>query len=213
MSLHPHQPPTRLAHPLLLTGTIITFDDVPDGTIVDYHYASKGITFRSQTVPPTQPGHAYARSVYGASDVSSNVVSVFSTQDPAPIPAFDSEYGGEVEATFATPQLVVSIRAFPVPTPGDFFDTKPYMDAFTAGGTRIQRVEFPLPWGDPHFMSWQRMICISSQVNIASVRFSSLHVSTGTMGSQAVLAMFDRLYFSDRKFPYSSAALAAFFGP
>jgi hypothetical protein len=104
----PSPTPPRPIPPWLRTATVITFDDVADNTAVDTHYAAKGVTFASITTSPAQQWSAYARQTPSA-ESAPNGISVV----PAPyLSMFDSRNGG-IQATFASPQLYVSIDAMP----------------------------------------------------------------------------------------------------
>lgn len=185
-------------------GTIIRFDDVGDRTVVNQQYVSKGVRFRSITSAPTY-ADAYARA-YHLAESASNVISV--TQNG--FPGFDLFYGGAVEAIFTRPQRIVSIRARPelLPEPKGAIVGNPYLEAFDTGGAVLSRVEFPLLPTDPNWRSWQRIMFVSSQADIGSVRFSSAHQSM----TPTVLGLFDRLYFADKLLPLP-VGLGAYLGP
>src|SRR5262249_22533354 len=92
--------------PQLFTNiTKIDFDDVPDVTVIDNHYASKGVTFASITTNPKKQWHAYARTDINAV-TQPNVVSVHKSH----LPVFDGLDGG-IQATFQKPQRFVGITA------------------------------------------------------------------------------------------------------
>lgn len=105
------------------------------GTVIDTHYQSKGVTFATVTNskhrPPTWHSEpAYARQTPNA-ESRPNVVSVEKSGGAA----FDARSGG-VQAKFAAPQLYVSIDGQAVPTL-EFVTApinKPFIQAFDALG-------------------------------------------------------------------------------
>lgn len=149
-------------------GAIIRFDDVADRTIVNQQYLSQGVEVRSVTssVPTPTYADAYART-YDFAESTPNVVSVVQSA----FPAFDTYYGGAVEALFTKPQLVVSIRARPELLPQALSQIlgNPYLEVFDSGGALLGRVDFPLLPTDPNWRScclpecmgfdWSRLRC------------------------------------------------------
>src|SRR6185369_12112366 len=95
------------------TVTEIDFDSVPDGTAIDTHYASAGVTFDSINNNGVHIGSAFA----GRPDPSipNNVVTV-----GLPTSAFNDLEDGGVRVIFKEPQLFVSIDARPVIYTGEF---------------------------------------------------------------------------------------------
>jgi hypothetical protein len=179
----PRPPPSWLTN-----STVITFDDVPDGTVIDTHYQSKGVTFATVTNskhrPPiwnSQP--AYARKTPTA-ESQPNVVSVERTGGAA----FDVRSGG-VQAKFATPQLYVSIDALAEPIPESVTPptNKPFIQAFDAQGAVLYTTFYGA------YGAWQSLVVSSSSANIARVVFSCQH-----MNQPDVFGLFDRLIFAER---------------
>lgn len=184
----PRPPPSWLWN-----ATVITFDDVPDGTVIDTHYQSKGVTFATVTNskhrPPTwQSEPAYARQTPNA-ESRPNVVSVEKTGGAA----FDARSGG-VQAKFAAPQLYVSIDAQAVPTI-EFVTAptnKPFIQGFDALG-KVLYTAFYLPnYGDSAYGAWQSLIITSSAANIVRVVFSCQHLN-----EPDVFGLFDRRIFAE----------------
>jgi len=89
-------------------ATLINFDDVANGTVINNHYA--GVTFSN----PLGPADIYARTS-SVNNSPSNVVSVFQTG----IPAFDARFGA-VEVLFSQAQKFVSIDAAILRAPEGF---------------------------------------------------------------------------------------------
>jgi Divergent InlB B-repeat domain len=108
------------------SATTINFDDVPDSTVINTHYA--GLTF-------TNPlgGNILARAGLGFAPSSPNVVCV---TNGGTFPFFDARYGA-VDVHFSTPVGVVRIDARPV-GPVDSFLTpltsRPYLQGLDSNG-------------------------------------------------------------------------------
>lgn len=93
--------------------TLINFDNVTNGTIINTAYA--GVTFSCHGAA-CPSGNVYARSAVGAFS-SPNVVST----EPNPIVPFQQDAStGAIEVAFATPQSAVSIEAEPTLMPEGF---------------------------------------------------------------------------------------------
>jgi hypothetical protein len=187
----PHFP--RPPPPWLWNATVITFDDVPDGTVIDTHYQSKGVTFAMVTNSKHRPpiwhsASAYARQTPNA-ESRPNVVSAVQTGGAA----FDARSGG-VQAKFAAPQLYVSIDAQAVPVPEllTAATNKPFIQAFDALGNVLYTTFYPPNYGDSGYGSWQPLIVSSSSANIARVVFSCQHLN-----EPDVFGLFDRLVFAE----------------
>jgi hypothetical protein len=171
-------------------ATVIKFDDVPDNTVIDSHYP--GVTFASITTNPARQWSAYARSVTGAGSAP-NVVSLHGPGGG--FPAFDAGDGG-IQASFASPQLHVSIDACPV-IPPEYLaavTNKPFLQAFDASGTVVQSVDYGPNYGDTNWGSWQTLSISAASAVITKIVFSS-HRSSGTH----VYGLFDRLVFADKR--------------
>src|ERR1700687_2846588 len=69
--------------------TLINFDDVPDGTVVDSSYATRGVTFSNPL-----GGGVFARDGSGYAPSPPNVVSIFRTG----LPDYSARFGA-VDAT------------------------------------------------------------------------------------------------------------------
>lgn len=184
----PQPPPPRHS------ATVIEFDRVADGTVVDTHY--NGVVFGSVTdtrpIPrpphtgPTALGHVFARFSPSA-ESPPNVVSVIAPSFP---PAFDIR-SGAIQATFTSPQQYVSIDAKPIWSSDATSNpvNKPYLQAFGQDG----RIMYTAVYSDQTFLSWQSLIVSSPAPDIYTVVFSCQHQDTAS-----VYGLFDRLVFSDR---------------
>jgi CSLREA domain-containing protein len=167
--------------------TVINFDDVADGTVINTHYA--GLTF-------TNPvgGNIYARTGSGFAPSSPNVVSI-NASGTAPFNAFVSA----VDVHFATRMRVVSIDARPV-GPIEFLTPltkRPFLEAFDSANNFLGEVLYqgPLPTnccGDVG--PAETLTYTSSTTNIAWVRFSVQNPGTN---NPAVYGLFDNLRYDD----------------
>jgi hypothetical protein len=176
------RPPTDFGE-----ATVIDFDDVADGAVVDAHYVSKGVTFASVTNNPPRRWSAYARAVWGVTSAP-NCVSVVA---PPALGFFDARQGG-VEASFARPQRWVSIDA-KIVLPPEFMSTptaRPFLETYNADGKVLGRVYYPLAYGDPGYGSWQTLMHSSTSADIVKVIFSSAY-----SGPTPVYGLFDQLAF------------------
>jgi len=168
--------------------TLINFDDVAGGTLINTHYP--GVTF-------TNPigGNIVARSGAGSAPSAPNVVCI---TNGGVLPFFDSPFGA-VDARFATPVRVVKIDARPVSQVADHLDptvARPYLQAFDASGTLLATVYYAgaLPQGCCYEVgATETLTYASSTANIARVRFSSQQPVSGVH----TYGMFDNLRFDD----------------
>jgi hypothetical protein len=97
--------------------TVINFDGVPDGTIINNTYP--GVTFSCNIAGggcPDATGNVYARSNTGLAFSSPNVMSTLASGVPGQQDVLD----GAIEVAFSTPQSAVSIEALPFKTPEGF---------------------------------------------------------------------------------------------
>ena len=187
----------------------ITFDDVPNGTIIDTVYP--GVSFGCVAC---SANHAFARDMqsFGTSAAASepNVVTLVPPQNPndpnsSIFTSFNASQGA-VTVFFATPQKTVSIDARPQ-LPLEFFGTaqnKPFMEAYSStvqnASTFLGRVLYPLNFGTGGYCQpansacsgpWQTMTFASASDNIVSLRLSSQISQPGP----SVYADFDNLTF------------------
>ena len=112
-------------------ATVINFDDVPDGTVIDTHYAAKGATFASVTTSPAKRWSTYARSIWGIESAPNGV----SLVPPPTLSLFDARQGG-IEVTFDKAQRWVSIDAQPI-LPPEYMTpptARPFLEAYDAKG-------------------------------------------------------------------------------
>jgi len=172
----------------LPNSTVIDFDDVPDSTVIDTHYANRGVTFAAITTNPPSQSHAYARQAVTAKTQPNGVSLV-----PYPYaPFFDARAGG-IQATFTVPQIYVSIFAQAILLPENISPAtnKPFMEAFDQQDNLLQTVFYGPNWGEPTYGSWQALTIQSTSANIDHVVFSSQHHD-----DVDVFALFDHLVFT-----------------
>ena len=182
-------------HPTVrvILPTLINFDDVADGTVIDTHYSNKGVTFSAVSDMPASTWSAVARS--WTAESSPNVISIVG---PTGVPFFDASLGG-IQANFSSPQRWVSISAKPVTLAEDIgqtFSHKPYIEGFDAQGDFIGGLitYYGPSHGDQNWGTWQKLILSSTSANISAVRFSSQYANS----PPHVFALFDDFRFSDR---------------
>lgn len=171
--------------PAANAGTI-TFDDVPNGTVIDAHYS--GVTFLN----PLGSGSIYARDAFDTANPA-NVVSVFSVAASATAP-FNGYYGA-VDATFGTAQGTVSVDVFQFLNSGDMIGISPlksFMQVFN-GPTLLNTIYSTLSLGSGG-VGRQTLSYTSSTDNITRVRLSAQDDETGASGL-ALWAEFDNLSF------------------
>lgn len=170
---------TPVAH-----AALINFDNVSDGTVINTSYA--GVTFSNP-----RGGNVYARNYSGFAPSSPNVISIFATG----LPPFDASFGA-VDATFSTPQSIVSIDARPV-GPVEFLGSllnRPYLEAYS-GSTFLGRILYAgaLPTNCCFDVGpTETLTFTSTSNNITRVRFSSQQSQT----SIHTYGLFDNLNYS-----------------
>ena len=175
-------------HTALAASTLINFDDVAGGTLINTHYA--GVTF-------TNPlgGNVYAR--YSGSAPSPTNVVVLTTNSAAP-PFFDA-VSGAVDASFSTPMRTVSIDVRPVSQVADHTDPttrRPFLEAYDASGVLIGSVKYAgvLPQGCCNEVGATETLTLTlPSGNIKRARFSS-QAPTNTIHTYG---LFDNLRFDD----------------
>jgi hypothetical protein len=176
---------------LLLTcaGTahaqLITFDDVPDGTVINNHYP--GLQFTA--VATGGSSNVYARHSVTAESVP-NVVSLAA---PPPLPFFDRRQGG-VQVTFETPQAQVSLDVQPV-LPPEYLtppQARPFLQAFDSNWNFLGVVYYPISYGSSGYGSWQTLRIKMPTANIKYVQFASQYFS----GTTPVYGQFDNLTYT-----------------
>lgn len=165
--------------------TLVNFDDVPDGTVVNSAYAARGVTFSNPL-----GGSVFARNGSGFAPSSPNVVSIFSSG----FPDYWAAYGA-VDATFSTLQTTVSIDARPVATfePLGTPLNRPYLEAY-AGTTFLGRVLYAgaLPTNVREVGPAETLTFTSTTANITRVRFSVQQ----SQGGPRISGLFDNLRFN-----------------
>ena len=188
-----HRPTGPVVRPPLefAKATVILFDDVPEGTVIDTQYSAKGVTFASITTSPAKRWHAYARSAWGM-ESAPNGISVVA---PPQLCMFDARQGG-IEAVFAKPQRWVSIDAKPMEAPEGMTaaTAQPFLEAYDAAGKLLGRAEYPVAHSDAAWGSWQIVLYSSTTANIAKVIFSC-----SRDGNTPVYALFDRFAFAPER--------------
>jgi hypothetical protein len=165
--------------------TVVNFDDVADGTVVDSVYAARGVTFSNPL-----GGSVFARNGSGFAPSAPNVVSIFSTG----FPDYSAFYGA-VDATFSTPKTTVSIDARPVATfePLGTPRDRPFLEAYS-GSTFLGRVLYAgaLPTNGRDVGPTETLTFTSPTANITRVRFSVQQ----NQGGPRISGLFDNLGFS-----------------
>src|SRR5262249_27517907 len=177
--------------------TKIDFDDVPDHTAIDNHYASKGVTFASITTNPSKQWEAYARTALSPV-TQPNVVSVHKT---GLVVGFDARDGG-IQVIFRRPQRFVGITAqaavideilgqqwWPI--------ARPFLEFWNDKGGFIPATQYyPFVYGDPNWGSKGQLSFVAPDREIGKVVFSCQISSP-----YRVFGVFDHLVFSE-EFPY-----------
>lgn len=164
----------------------INFDDVADGTVVNSQYAALGVTFANPI-----GGNVFAQDGLTFAPSSPNVVSILN----GGVDQFFDAMSGAVDATFSTPQQVVSIDARPV-GPVEFLGTlqnRPFLEAYN-GSTFLGRVLYagPLPTACCFAVGpTETLTFVSGTANITRVRFSSQQ----SQSSIRTYGMFDNLTY------------------
>lgn len=168
-------------------ATVINFDDVADGTVINTHYA--GVTFSNPL-----GGNVYAQAVGASGNISApNAVSILN----GGLDFFFNASSGAVDATFATLQQTVSIDVRAV-GPVEFLgalQNRPFLEAYDSANGFLGRVLFAgaLPTDCCFaFTPIETLTFTSGSANIAKVRFSSQISQSGA----AVYGLFDNLSFT-----------------
>ncbi len=184
--------------------TVIDFDTVPSGTVIDTHYQSYGVTFRARS-NSLATNHVYASALDPTPDTRPNVITL---NLPSTSVGFD-EATGWIDVTFSVLQQFVSIDTQAIPgleNMGMLGNNRPYMEVFgdpiqLPGGQQLwstlATVYSPLGPFDAGFTGWQQLSYLSAAAtpNIRRISFSC----TRTAG-QFVYACFDHLQYA-HKFP------------
>ena len=168
----------------LVPSTLINFDGVPSGTLINNHYS--GVTL-SDPVPGSD-GNVYA--LYDPIAASApNVVGVNGTNI-----AYDAS-SGAVKALFATQQSTVSIDAQPILPPEFLLPVKrqPFLEAFDNKNNYLGEVLYPYTYPSPQFGSWATLTFSSATNNISYVIFSSQN--NDDPSTTNVYGSFDNLRF------------------
>jgi hypothetical protein len=166
----------------------VTFDGVPDGTVVNTLYP--GVTFSYFGCASCLAGAGpdiYARSSPSALSAG-NVVSFFQTG----VPLEDTRWGA-IEASFTALQSSVTIAMMGVQPPeflGPQLNT-PFIEAFDSVGNFLGISYYPYVYGAAGFGTWQDVTISSGSANIAYVLFSSSNSQSGITYGQ-----FDNLTFN-----------------
>ncbi len=171
-------------------ATVINFDDVPSGTVIDTQYLAQGVTLASVLAGSGARGHAYARNSWNI-ETAPNGVSVV---DPSIAVALFDDATGYVEVRFAQSHRWVSIDAMPVASPDDFrpITAKPYLEVYDAAGVRLGRASYPLNHGDPAWGNWQRL-----RLDIGSGTIRSARIGSQRDNGCPVYGVFDQLMCSN----------------
>lgn len=177
------------------SATLINFDNVANGTVINSIYSALGVTFVNplgiSADNPDSP-NIYART--SSTNASpANVVSVFGTG----VPAFDSRWGA-VEAVFSQGQRNVSIDAAILRLPEGLGTplNSPRLEIYGPANNLITTIGWdfsviPQP-GAGGITAFETLSFTSSSDNIGKVRFFSSQPG----GSPSNFGIFDNLAFS-----------------
>jgi hypothetical protein len=167
----------------------ITFDDIPDGTILDTYFATPKFSVAGAT------GSVYVRED-SMSATPKNIVSLI--PPPYWFTAFDRRSGG-IQVNFFFPVNKVSIDAtavFGFEGLGGSND-HPFIQAFDSGNNFLGKTLYPIKYNQPHWGEWKTLLFQSSSRNIAYVQFSCQH----TEGGIGIYGMFDNLAYGNDSGP------------
>ncbi len=195
----------------LQTEGLITFDDVPSGTLIGSTY-EPDVTF-SALVPNGQNVIVSSPNVYALADVghvpavscsttyvtsppsctpSGNDVTI--AQPPALLPEYSGRDGG-VKAVFATPKTWVGIMAKPylgIESLGPVTN-EPFIEAFDPSGNYLGETLYPYAYGTPQWGSWENMVLTApAGTTIGSIIFAT---QANSVSSAEVFAEFDNLSY------------------
>jgi hypothetical protein len=180
--------------------TVIDFDTVPSGTIVDAHYQSYGVTFKARS-NSLAINHVYASALDPTPDTRPNVITL---HKPTAAVGFDDTTGW-IDVTFSELQQFVAIDTQAIPgveNMGMLGNNRPYMEVFgdpiqLPGGQQLWSTlaTVPSPLGplDPGFRDWQQIPFLSTAAT-ANIRRVSL--SCSRTAGQFVYACFDHLQYA-----------------
>lgn len=180
--------------PRLLTW--ITFDDVPEGTMINTYYQDKGVTFSSVN---TVSGNAYT-SKWVEKGVDNYVVTLHDATQVRSIgsPVFAADQGA-VKASFSPPKQKVSIEARGVESIEVLGapDLKPFLEAFDAADNLLGKVFYPYKYNEKDWGSWQTLTIERPTADISYILFSSQANPPGrTWAYGGIYGIFDNLKFS-----------------
>lgn len=187
-------------------ATLIDFDNVADGTVINSVYAAQGVTFNN----PLGNADIYARSS-SINASAPNVVSVFATG----VPAFDARFGA-IEAVFAAAEGKVSIDAAILRAPEGLGApiNFPKLEIYDTSNNLIAVVNWDFsvtpqpPAGGAS--AFQTLQYTSNVNNIGKVRF----LSGQPGGSPSNFGLFDNLVFEalPNRVPEPQTGLLFIFG-
>lgn len=174
-----------------IVETLITFDDVPDGTMINTHYLDKGVTFSSVS---SLSGNAYA-----SKWIDNNVITLHDPTQACEAPAFSADQG-MVKAAFSDPKQKVSIDARGVEALEILgsSDLRPFIQAFDAENNMLSKVYYPYKYGvDQGWSTWQKLTIERPTADISYVLFSSDNNPAGVSWAYGgIYGLFDNLQFS-----------------
>jgi len=175
-------------------ATLINFDDVSDGTLINTQYSSLGVTFGcfDGTTSNMCTGNAYAVATSLANSAP-NVISLTNSISGV----FTDERFGYFKASFTSPVGSVSIDAKAILPPEYLGETTshPFLDAYNSSNQWIGRAEYT-PHSDVYSELWKTLTVTRSADDVAYVVFSSFSSS-----GHPVYGMFDNLNFSSIQQP------------
>jgi hypothetical protein len=182
------QPAIECLEDRVVPSTLINFDDVSSGTVINNHYS--GVTF--SLLPG--PANPTATNVVAVSDQfafsSPNVVGPQITG----FNSFFDEEEGIIQAQFANPQNTVSVEAAVVTSPeglGTILDNV-YLKAYDANNNLLTTAWYPIDPNNYNDQPYQTLTVSTTGNNIAYVRFSS---TDGDQGPP-IYGEFDNLQYA-----------------
>lgn len=168
-------------------ATVIDFDNVANGSVINNAYSNKGVTFSVLTADGVQNALAISSAAHSGSNVfgMSNKYAAFGTM-------FDARTAIGV-AKFTTGQTDVGIYAQAIPTPEQLLPAlnKPYLTAYDIDGKYLGAAYYPVSEGQTGYGSFQRL-AFHSDTLIYSIHWSS---QQNVAGSDHVYGTFDDVAF------------------
>ncbi|HEY5147080.1 MAG TPA: hypothetical protein VII82_09950 [Polyangiaceae bacterium] len=184
--------------------TLIAFDNVPSGTVVDSTYGPAALFSVVTGGPNGAPVPVPGAHVYASVDASIVIApctfpscpspggNLVTLNPPGKIPWFEGADGG-IKVTFNAPKawVSVSVRASGLPGVMGTLTNEPYLIAYGANGY-LGEVLYPLASTDPNFGTFQK---ITFPPSGPAQAITSVILSTQQRSGPHVAAEFDNLSF------------------